>query len=440
MSNNGIPSELNHRIRAAWSWVPSLYFAEGIPLVIISAVSVIMYKNMGVSNEKIAFYTGWLYLPWVIKPLWGPLVDIFRTKRLWIILTQVLMGAGFACVALCMPLPSYFIATICVFWLMAFNSATHDIAADGFYMLSLDEHGQAWFVGIRSTFYRLAVLSGQGLLVMLAGYIQTHGGSMAFSWCVSFFTLAALFFLIAIYHFFILPRPSSDVPKHVPHSGAFAFLKDFFKIFLSFFTKKGIGPALAFLLFFRMGEAQLVKLAAPFLMDAQGKGGLALSTGQIGLVYGTVGMIMLTLGGICGGFFAAKDGLKKWLWPMALAINVPDIVYVYMAWALPDNFMIINLCVAFEQFGYGFGFTAYMLFMVYFAEGEYKTSHFAIMTGLMALGMMLPGMISGYIQSYMGYPLFFVWVLVSTVPGFIVLPFLKIDSEFGRKRTKQKGV
>jgi PAT family beta-lactamase induction signal transducer AmpG len=585
--------------RTPWRWVPSLYFAEGLPLILISAVSVIFYKKMGIGNTDIALFTAWLYLPWVIKGLWGPLVDQYRTKRCWIVLAQFIMGAGLACVALLVPLPRFFQLTFALFWLLALDSATHDIAADGFYILALDKHRQVWFSWVRNTSYRAAIIAGQGLLVMLVGHIEAKTGlppvalpvaairqagitdfafprTMAFppvankepriliipdqleiavctrsrqavkglvelaeqwnagklpqlpdgvllgrpdgdpadavgnvapvmiqltapppqdrpvvvafgresgdksislltegrlvftaadwarprlailqadhrlrqatqtgfiaragnirlSWVIAFLVVGALYLCLAGYHLLALPRPAADRPAGEADGNQGAG-HGFAMAFRTFFANRNIIGCLAFLLLYRLGESQLVKLAAPFLLDAQEKGGLALSTGQVGFVYGTVGMLALTLGGILGALLAARNGLKAWLWPMALAINVPNLVYVYLAWALPDNFLIVNACIAVEQFGYGLGFTAYMLYMIYFVQdSEYKTAHYAILTGFMALGMMLPGMASGWIQEQLGYFNFFVWICLSTIPGFVAVALIKVDPEFGRK-------
>lgn len=614
------------RNRVPWSWVPTLYFAEGIPYVVVMTVSVIMYKRMGISNTDIAFYTSWLYLPWVIKPLWSPVVDIVRTKRFWIVVMQLIIGAGLGGIALAIPLPGFFKYTLALLWLLAFSSATHDIAADGFYMLGLSEHQQAWFVGVRSTFYRLAMITGQGLLIILAGYVesnsglrtaellvnstpdtqqmayihpdsidvhplegdlrivpypasldiassrrrknevdsivtfakrwnttngfyaredrtqarttepkrpswwsrmvvdrlepflkhqfgpkervtdqtefagnvgivffrlskepgpgkqivvnfgresgdksisliegarlvfhehnwhnpamaviqldpklktfssasfQARAGNIPLSWSVTFSALAGMFILFLVYHRIILPHPPTDGPALSGTSGS--PFREFFMTFASFFRKDKIGVVLAFLLLYRFAEAQLVKLATPFLLDTREAGGLALATGQVGFVYGTVGIVALTLGGLLGGFVAARHGLKFWLWWMVLAINIPDAVYVYLAYAQPDSFWIINLCVAIEQLGYGFGFTAYMLYMIYVSEGEHKTAHFAICTGFMAMGMMLPGMLSGWLQEIIGYQHFFVWVMMATIPPFFVAKFIPLDPEFGKK-------
>jgi len=612
--------------RSPWLWVPSLYYAEGIPYIVVMTVSVIMYKRMGISNTDIALYTSWLYLPWVIKPLWSPVVDILRTKRFWIITMQLIIGAGLGGVALTIPLPDFFQYTLAFFWLLAFSSATHDIAADGFYMLGLSKHDQALYVGVRSTFYRVAMITGQGLLIILAGFIesnsglenvdlkvtanpnmeivqplhpdslqlhtddgelriiaypekleiaakkrskaevdsivnfayewnirngfsvrdektaeekkgeswwtknitrnfenflrdnfgqevietsgdftgnigiiyfylskkpaadekivanfgrasgdksislndspvigarmvfneqnwnipalavisldpklekiskaefQAQSGNIPLAWMLTFIFMTALFILFFVYHKFMLPKPDSD--KAAITGKASEFVKEFVNTFALFFKKERIGIILGFLLLYRLAESQLVKLASPFLLDTQEIGGLALTTGEVGFVYGTVGLLFLTIGGLLGGYVASKQGLKFWLWAMAIAINLPDAMYIYLSYALPDNFIIINICVAVEQFGYGFGFTAYMLFMIYVSEGSHKTAHFAITTAFMALGMMIPGMFSGWLQEIIGYQHFFIWVMIATIPGFLILPFIPLDKNFGKK-------
>ncbi len=407
-----------------WTWIPTLYFAEGLPYVLVMTVSVIMYKNLGVSNSDIAFYTSWLYLPWVIKPLWSPFVDLLKTKRWWIYSMQMLIGIGLAGIAFFIPTSYFFQTTLAFFWLLAFSSATHDIAADGFYMLALKENEQSLFVGIRNTFYRIATVTGEGLLVMLAGYLSTKIGSMAYAWSLTFFVVAGLFLAIFAYHHFQLPKPQVDVKNS---------LQNFGELFISFFKKKNIVISFLFLLLYRFGEAQLAKLAAPFLLDSVEVGGLGVSTENVGFFKGTIGVIALLAGGILGGIVVAKDGLKRWLWPMALLMNLPNLIYVYFAYAQPQLLWIIASGVAFEQFGYGFGFTAFMLYLIFISQGEFKTAHYAIGTGIMALGMMLPGMFAGYIQEAVGYAPFFIWVCLCTFPGFILLRFLKIDGDFGKK-------
>jgi len=419
--------------RSPWAWIPTLYFAEGLPYVVVMTVSVIMYKRFGISNTDIALYTSWLYLPWVIKPLWSPFVDIFSRKRTWIIVTQLLIGGALAAAAAAIPLPLFFQITLAIFWLMAFASATHDIAADGFYLLGLPEHHQSAFVGVRNTFYRLAMIAGQGAIVVLAGSIEDwSGGNVALAWSSAFAVLASLFPLFAFYHKFFLPVPESDRPALDRSSGG--VLREFFQTFALFFGKKDIGFIVAFLLFYRFAEAQLVKLVPPFLLDVREKGGLGLSTSEVGIVYGTVGIIALTLGGLVGGYVVSRGGLKRWLWIMVLAIHLPDAVFVYLSQAQPTDFVLITSAVAVEQFGYGFGFTAYVLFMMMISQGEHRTAHYAICTGFMALGMMLPGMFSGFIQESLGYKGFFLWILASTIPGFIVAALVKIEPGFGRHR------
>jgi len=612
--------------RSPWAWIPTLYFAEGVPYVVVMTVAVIMFKRFGISNTDIALYTSWLYLPWVIKPLWSPIVDLLKTKRWWIIVMQLVVGASLGAVALSIPLPSFFKISLIFFWLLAFSSATHDIAADGFYMLGLDEHQQAYFVGIRSTFYRIAMITGQGLLIILAGFFETStglppielnisarptavkeirlpeisgqlsnlnekayfsvfpekaeistqnissekldsikkvvlklnqdnhfiptltgnktisgenaknswwsdyvsnplrnflkkhfdakkpplagntlvgnisvvavkfngkpeankemvlnvkfrngdnninliegerltftsanqdkpaylifqcdpkltgttqasfkgtSGNIHLAWSITFVILAALFVVFALYHKFILPHPKADQDSGTESQNLF---KDFFKTFGSFFKRKDIGVIIAFLMLYRVGEAQLIKMASPFMLDPRNIGGLGLTTSDVGLLYGTFGILALTVGGVLGGIAASTKGFRYWLWWMVLAINVPHLAYVYMSFAQPENQLIIGLCVVLEQFSYGFGFTAYMLYMIYISEGKNKTAHFAIATGFMALGMMLPGMFSGWLQDIIGYQNFFVWVMLCMIPGMIPVFFINVKPEFGIKK------
>jgi MFS transporter, PAT family, beta-lactamase induction signal transducer AmpG len=399
----------------------------------VMTVSVIMYKKFGISNTDITLYTSWLYLPWVIKPLWSPFVDMFKTKRFWAVSMQLFIGAALAGIALSIPVPNFFQYTIAVFWLMAFSSATHDIAADGFYLLGLDESNQAAFIGIRNTFYRIAMLTGQGALVVLAGTLEPKLG-IQYAWSITFYVIAVFFLVLFLYHRFMLPYPASDISTRKDKSnGVFS---EFVQTFVLFFKRTDILLILLFLFFYRFAEAQLVKLVSPFLLDVREKGGLGLSTSEVGIVYGTVGIIALTAGGLLGGFVISKKGLRRWLWPMVIIMHTPDLMFVYLSQFQPSNFLLINSAVALEQFGYGFGFAAYTMYMIYVSQGEHKTAHFAICTGIMALGMMLPGMISGKIQELIGYQHFFLWVIISTIPGFIVAALVKIDPEFGKNRSE----
>lgn len=416
--------------KEAWKWIPSLYFTEGLPYFAAMVISVIMYKKLGIDNAQIALYTGWLYLPWVIKPFWSPIVDMLSTRRAWIIATQLFMGASFASIAFLIPVDNFFQWTLCAFWLVAFSSATHDIAADGFYMLGLSEEQQAFYSGIRSISYRIATIFGQGILIYTAGILEKITGDIPTAWSITFGIICVLLIALGIYHNTMLPKPQKDISRKLDIKFA---IKDFFNIIITFFRKPGIITALLFMLLFRLPEAQLVKMLTPFLLDSKEVGGLALSTESIGLVNGTVGVIGLIIGGIAGGVCISIKGLKYWLWPMVFAISIPDLVYVYLSYAQPDNIFIISSCIFIEQLGYGFGFTAYMLYLIYFSRGEYPTAHYAIATAFMALGMMLPGMISGYIQEYLGYCDFFIWVMICCGATFGVSALLKIDSEFGKK-------
>jgi len=417
------------RVSNPWSWIPSLYFGQAIPYVMVMSLSVIMYKNFGISNTDIAFYTSWLYLPWVIKPLWSPFIDMFRTKRWWTVAMQLIIGAALASVALTTQLPAFFQISLAILWLMAFSSATHDIAADGFYMLALPQHQQAAFVGVRSTFYRMANIAGQGALVSLAGLLTELTGDLGYAWSVVLFVMAAMFLSLWAYHSFILPRPPSD--HAVAQSNN--YIKEYFSTFAAFFGRRDIVLVLLFILTFRLGESQLIKLVVPFLVDPLAKGGLGLTTLQVGFVYGTVGIAALTLGGLLGGYVISRIGLKSALWLMVFAVHTPDLAFVYLATDLPQNIAVISACIALEQFGYGFGFTALMLYMIMVADGAHKTAHYAICTGFMALGMMVPGMFSGRVQEYLGYQHFFIYVCVMTLPAFLMAALVKIDPEFGKK-------
>ena len=414
-----------------WAWVPTLYFAEGIPYVAVMTISLIMYKRLGLSNTDITLYTSWLYLPWVIKPLWSPFVDMMQTKRWWITAMQLLVGAALGGVAFTIPGSFWLQGSLCFFWLMAFASATHDIAADGFYMLGLDSHKQAYFVGIRSTFYRIATIFGQGVLVMIAGNLEVMTRNIRYSWSLMFYGMAGLFIALWLYHSWSLPHPDED--SHREQKTLRGVIAEFLLTFRTFFQKPQMVVGICFMLFYRMPEGLLAKVSALFLIDATHNGGLGLSPAEYGLVQGTVGVIGLTLGGILGGIAVSRNGLKTWLWPMVAAITLPDLVYVYLAYALPSSLLLVNACIFIEQFGYGFGFTAYMLYLIYYSRGEHKTSHYALCTAFMALSMMIPGLFAGALQEAVGYRMFFIIVVVACVVTYVVASLLKIDDEENSK-------
>ena len=430
--------------RNPWAWIPTLYFAEGIPYVMVMVIAEMMYKRLGMSNADAALYTSWLYLPWVIKPIWSPLVDLFKKKRWWIVVMQFFAGVGLAGVAFTIEAPYAVQLTLAFFWLVAFSSATHDIAADGFYMLALDSYRQSLFVGIRSTFYRVANIVGQGITLMVAGNLEVYYRDVPKAWTMTMGCVAAGFLILAVYHTFILPRPDSDRSVRADDDGVEQVsageqvrqaLAGFVDTFKTFFQKPGVGVAITFMLLYRLPEAFLSKINPLFLVDPVDKGGLGLTTQQIGFANGTLGLIGLTLGGIIGGIITTRGGLKKWLWPMVWSISLPDLIYVYLSLVQPDSLWIVSGCIFVEQFGYGFGFTAYMLYMLYFSQGKSETSHYAICTAFMAASMMIPGMFAGILQEAVGYPVFFMIACLCCFLTVFVARLIKVDPSFGIKQS-----
>lgn len=425
-----------------WAWIPTLYFAEGIPYFIVNNISVIMFNNMGMSAGNMALSTSLLYLPWVIKPLWSPFVDLVRTKRWWIVTMQIIMAAAFALLAMTLPHPSaeviaqgntpvsIFIVTLLIFYLTAFASATHDIAADGFYMIALNSGEASFFVGIRSTFYRLSSIFGQGVLVVIAGVLESRLGDIPKAWSITLIISAVIFAIMTLWHTYSLPRPSEDHTREIDASG---IIREFGRTFVTFFRKPGVLVAMLFMLLYRLPEAFLVKMMNPFLLNDKSVGGLGLSTEAVGLVYGTAGVAALTVGGILGGMFASKHGLKKSMWIMAAALTLPCLSFVFLSMFQPSNVWVIGSCVVLDQFGYGFGFTAYMLYLIYFSEGEFKTAHYSLCTAFMALSMMIPGMLAGYMQEWLGYTGFFIMVMACCLVTVAVTTIVKVDPEFGKK-------
>lgn len=428
-----------------WWWIPTLYIAEGLPYFAVNTLTVLLYTRMGVGLSEMAFFTGWLYLPWVIKPFWSPFIDLFKTKRKWTIAMQLLMGIAFACIGLLLPSSGFFTTTLILFWITAFLSATHDVAADGYYMLELTSHQQAAYVGLRSTCYRIASVIGQGGLVILAGLLEESWGNIPIAWATVFYILAAFFILVSIYHQRYMPKASGDRPAEAVT--AKSIISDFLSAFATFFRKPSIVTALCFMLLYRLPEALCVKMVQPFLVSSRNLGGLELTTTEVGITNGTVGVIALLAGGIAGGLAIARKGLKAWLWPMALSLTLPCIFYCLLAMWQPTEFWIIASAIGIEQFGYGFGFTAYMLYLIYFSTGEFKTSHYAFCTAFMALGMMVPGMFAGWLHDVFdqynilgsngpaGFVNFFWLVMISCIATFWVCAKVKIDPDFGKKKT-----
>lgn len=416
--------------KSPWMWVPSLAFADGLPLVAVMSISVIFYKQLGLSNSAITFYTSWMYLPWILKPVWSPFIDLVKTKRWWALVTEMLLGAAFGGVAFTIPTSFWLQGTLFFFWVIAFTGASHCVAADGFYMLGLNGHQQAWFMGIRSLADRLASIFGQGVLVMIAGNLQVvFRGSISYSWSLTFYGVAGVFIALCLWHSYAMPRAEADVKR--PWVSTRSVWLGFLLAFRTFFRKRGIVAALAFILLFRLPEALLSKVTSLFLIDAGHNGGLGLSPQEYGLVQGTVGVIGVSLGSILGGIVVSHRGLRRCLWPMVAAYALPGVVYVYLSYALPSSFPIVNLCVFAEQFGYGFGLTAYMLFLIYLNQGEFRTSHYSISSAMALLSLMLPGLAAGTMQEMFGYRHFFVIALFTFAATFVVASMVHIDEDFG---------
>ena len=439
--------QIEPRQKTPWWWVPTLYFAEGVPYFVVNNISVMMFTKMGVPNGDMSFFTTLLYFPWFLKGIWSPIVDVVKTKRWWIVTMQAVMTAMLILLTLTLPHPdvssivagntsiSIFWFTLLLFIVAAFASATHDIAADGYYMLAHSPSSQAAFIGIRSVFYRVASVFGQGVLVFIAGLVEKNSGNIPLSWQVTLGVSAVVFFLITLYHTFALPRSAQDRPRNEGAQGAGNNLKELGNSFVTFVKKPGVLLAIAFMLLYRLPEGFLIKLCQPFLVHSVEQGGLGLSTEMVGTVYGVFGVIALLLGGILGGIYSSRVGLKKSLWVMAACMTLPCLTFVYLAIAQPSNIVIITIALCIEQFGYGFGFTAYMLYMMYFSEGEFKTSHYAICTAFMALSMMLPGFVAGYIQEAIGYVNFFWMVMACCFATLLVTYFVDrtIDPNYGKK-------
>ena len=413
-----------------YAWVPSLYLGEALPFSAVMLISVIMFQELGLADAQITYYTGWLGLPWVIKPIWSPIIDNMKTKRWWIVSMQFLMGVALALVAFTLPSAFWLQGTLAVFMLIAFASATHDISADGFYIIGLTDKDQELYVGVRNTFYRIGMVIGQGGLVLLAGYMQQGKfgealRSLTSSWMAVFLILGVLMLLLGLYHAFILPKVETVVHDR------FDFMEQMREFWLTlkvFAAKPHIISALCFILLFRLPEGLLTKIVPLFLKRSTAEGGLAMNDVDFGLIYGTLGVIGLLLGGLLGGWIVSRWGLKKCIWPLVLCITLPDIVYVYLSYCPSESLWLIGSCVCAEQLGYGLGFAAYTLFLVHFSRGERSTAVFSICTAGQYLGgVMLPGMVSGLISDSIGYQNFFWLIMLLCLVTFAVTAWVKIE-------------
>ena len=422
-----------------WAWVPTLYFAEGLPNAIVTGLSVVMYMQMGLTDTEVGLFTGWLALPWVIKPLWSPFIDLLKTKRWWVLAMQMLIGSALAGIAFSIPTAFWFQATMCLFFIIAFCSATHDVAADGFYMIELDNHNQAKYVGLRNTFYRLAIIFVNGILVSLAGVLQVmFRNQIRFSWALIFYGLAGLFLGMWLLHYRTMPKPAEDTHTQRSMTEVANEIKTMFTTFFSKFKASETLCVMLFLLLYRFPEALLNTMTKTFILRPNSQGGLGLSPQEYGLANGTVGLIGLLLGGILGGYLVSRDGMKKWLWPMVCAITLPDVVYIYLSYSLNSDLFVVSSCLFVEQFGYGLGFTVLTLYMLFYSQGKFKTSHYSICTGISYLGLMLPGMLSGYMKDMLGYRTFFIIVMLCCTITFLVTAFLKIDPDFGKETPEEE--
>ncbi|MDX2227706.1 MAG: MFS transporter [Verrucomicrobiae bacterium] len=424
--SEGLEVPQNGPKKKSWAYVPTLYFCEGLPYEIVNNLSTIIYKNQGVSNALIGQYTSLLSLPWTIKPLWSPLVDLFLTKRKWILITEILLAVLIGGVALTLQMPQFFALSLLLFFMTAFVSATHDIAVDGYYMLTLSSRGQAFYTGIRSTFYKVAKIAASGGMVVWAGHLIKTGTGITQSWMIVLGAAAAAYFLLGLFHLFYLPHPEGNTRGE--RRAEPLKWTDFLEPFRTYFAHEKIIPILAFILLYRLGEGMLTRMINPFLLDPVAQGGLGLDTEMVGMVYGTIGISGLFVGGILGGMVISRFGLRRCLWPMAFAIHLPNLAFVYMSTHVP-NVTLVSLLVATEQLGYGFGYTAFTVFLMSITGERFKTAHFAISTGLMALGMMVPGILSGYLQQALGYHMFFIVVCLATVPSFFTLFFIPLPDE-----------
>ena len=397
-------------------WVPTLYTAEGLPFVVVNVVSVLMYKSLGLTDTEIAFFTSLVAIPWALKPIWGPLMEMFKTKKYFVLATQFAGGISFGLLALSLHLPSYFAWSIVFFGLIAINSAVHDTAADGIYISVLSDSEQSKYVGWQGAFYNVGKILSQGAFVYLAGVLETSVGVVT-AWAIVMGSFGGILLLMSLYHYFMLPTGGSagTVKSFKEVAGTFG------DVVVTFFQKKYILWAVVFLVLYRFAEGQAIKIVPLFMRAAREQGGLGLSTEEIGVLYGLFPPFAFILGSVLSGYFTARRGLRKALIVLCAFFNIPFGVYTFLAIAQPEEFLTISSLVVFEYFGYGFGFVGLTLFMMQqIAPGKYKMAHYALATSLMQLGFLLPSMISGWMSDLLGYQSFFIWVMFATIPSFLI--------------------
>lgn len=403
-------------------FIPTLYFVEGLPYTIVNMMSVVFFKTLGASNEFIGM-TSFLYIPWTIKLFWAPLVDFYSTKRTWILISQGVLAALVAVSAFGAITPWAIVVALFLFAAIAIASATQDIAIDGYYLDVLDPSQQAFYVGVRNAAYKIAWLLGAGGLVYLAGSLENTLG-VAGGWGVAFGVCSVILVVCLLFHMWYLPRP----PKPEITGGETLTFGQFSRVFTTYFNQPGILAIVVYILIFRLGDALMLKMAQPFLLDGAGAGGLNISTADVGIIYGTVGTLFLLAGGILGGVVVARDGLKKWLFPTAVVQNGAILLYWLLA-VLKPEIVWVYVVNSIEQFAYGLGVAAYTVFLLTTVKAEYRAAHYATATALMALGVMLPGAASGFLQGWMGYPTFFLFSFFASIPGIITIFFLPLKDE-----------
>ena len=426
-------------------WVPSAYFAMGLPFVVLNMVCVLMFKGLGIEDSRIALWTSVIMFPWTLKFLWSPFLEMFRTKKYFVVLTQLISGAGFGLVALALHLPGFFAVSIALLAVVALSGATHDIALDGLYMAELSKQDQARYIGWQGAFYNLAKLVATGFLVYVAGVLMDSfraGGAddssaALSSWTVIMLTCCALMILLGLYHARSLPSGGAASAEVRTVSDG---LRELWLVIREFFTKKHIGWYILFIILYRLGEGFVMKIVPLFLKADVADGGLGLSEQQIGLYYGTFGAAAFVLGSLLAGYYISHFGLKKTLFSLICIFNLPFLVYTFFAWVQPESTLLIGGGIVFEYFGYGFGFVGLTLFMMQqVAPGKHQMAHYAFASGIMNLSVMMTGAVSGFISDALGYRMFFAVVMIAVIPVFIMAGFIPFTYPDGQQSEQGQG-